>query len=742
MKKIQSWLMLLFIVTMVCFYLHSAGAASYNYGDALAKATAWFDANRCGPNVAANNVFSSWRGACHTSDAVTGGFHDAGDHVKFGLPAAFSASAMGWALYEFKSEFDNAGATTKLLQELKIFSDYFLKCWNNNSFVYQIGDGGSDHGYWGPPENQTGSRPVSTATASSPASDVCGQTAGALALMYLNYKATDSAYANQCLAAAKSLFTFAKTNLGRGNAANGFYTSSSHYDDLSWASIWLSIATGDSGYLKPVDAWLDIKNDPGDDPYQKPWTYCWDDSTLGNLIMMYKLTGNKKYYDGVIWNFNWYNKTLKKTPYGLPYLDQWAVLRYDSAEAGLMYIMYKEFGVKDYNSLANLMVDYCLGGNPRNLCYLTNYGSNSVKHPHHRANEPNRDGVTHGMLGALAGGPDSGDSFTDDVNQYTYTEVALDYNASFLLGCAGRSYVARGGPAGTPMPTPTPAPTISPGNGSGLLGSYYQGTSLSGTPLLTRVDPVIDFNWAGGSPGSGIPNDGFSVRWTGEIEARSTETYTFYISHDDGARVWIGDTLVVDNWTDHAALEDKGAIDLVIGKKYPIKVEFFENSGDASCQLSWSSNSIAKAVIPKTQLYNSAVPTPTPTGAVTPSPTTGPTPTSTPTPTGIGDGYAVSYTQNDWGSGATVTVTIKNNGTSPVDGWTLEWSYAGNQKITNLWNGSFVQNGTSITVKNVAHNAAIPAGGGTASFGFNISYSGSNAQPAGFTLNGIACGTY
>jgi len=164
---------------------------------------------------------------------------------------------------------------------------------------------------------------------------------------------------------------------------------------------------------------------------------------------------------------------------------------------------------------------------------------------------------THGMVGALAGGPDSGDNFRDDVNQYVYTEVALDYNASFLLGCAGRSYVARGGPSGTPMPTPTPAPTCPPGTGTGLSGSYYQGTSLSGTPLLTRVDSTIDFTWGGGSPDSNIPSDGFSVRWIGEVQARSSEIYTFYINHDDGARVWVNDVLIIDNWTDHAAVEDR-----------------------------------------------------------------------------------------------------------------------------------------------------------------------------------------
>lgn len=752
MKRSHTLLVLAMICAVLILLFSHANAANHNYSEALKLATAWFDANRCGTSVATDNVFSSWRGPCHTSDSVDGGFHDAGDHVKFGLPAAFSASAMGWALYEFKSEFDQAGATAKALQELKIFSDYFLKCWKNNSFVVQIGDGGSDHSYWGPPETQTTSRPTYTATSSTPASDICGQTAGALALMYLNYKSENASYAQQCLTTAKALFNFAKTNLGRSSVAQGFYTSSSHYDDLAWAAIWLSVATGDQSYLDSAATWVEKKNDQGDDPYKKPWTYCWDDSTLANLIMMYKLTGEEKYYNGIIWNFDWYSKTLNKTPFGLPYLDSWGVLRYASAEAGLMYIMYKNFGVDNYIKIANLMMDYCLGSNPKNLCYLTNYGSNSVKHPHHRANEPNRDGKTYGMTGALAGGPDNSDNFTDDVNQYVYTEVALDYNASFLLGCAGRSYVARGGPPGTPFPTPTPAETCPPGNGTGLAGAYYNGVSLSGTPVLTRVDPTIDFNWGGGSPATGLPSDGFSVRWTGEVEARSTETYTFYLSHDDGARLWVNNVQVINNWTDHAAVEDSGTIQLEIGKKYPIVVEFYENSGDASCQLSWSTRTIAKEIIPRTQLYNSespASPTPTLSPTLTPPPTVTPsgtptssppppvTPTPTPTVTG-GSSCTVSYTMNDWGSGATVNITIKNNGTAAIDGWKLVFEFPGNQKITNLWCAQYSQSGATVTVTNEGWNSLIPQGG-SVNFGFNITYSGTNAKPTRFTLNGIVC---
>jgi len=69
--------------------------------------------------------------------------------------------------------------------------------------------------------------------------------------------------------------------------------------------------------------------------------------------MMYKLTNYQKYYDGIMWNLNWYNNTLNKIPYGLLYLDSWGVLRYASAEAGLTYIMYKEFGIDKYNNEAN-----------------------------------------------------------------------------------------------------------------------------------------------------------------------------------------------------------------------------------------------------------------------------------------------------------------------------------------------------------------------------------------------------
>src|SRR5262245_45124011 len=342
----------------------SQSQTTFDFGDALEKAIWFFDANKCGPNVAQDNVFP-WRGPCHLQDGaaaspardLTGGFHDAGDHVKFGLPQGFSAGVLGWTLFEYRTDFDREGLTAKTLRTLKYLTDYFLKSHPNaTTFYYQVGDGNADHGFWGSPENQTGSRPLFVATPSAPAIDVLGQHSAALALMSINYRSTDAAYANQCLAAARSLFDMARNNVatcgGNCRSLDGgdFYNSSSHFDDLAWAAIWLSIATNDQSFLTPVDGWIAQPNDTNDNPYQKRWTMAWDDMTLANLLKMHQLTGLTKYRDGLRNNLVWYRDTLQKTPSGLPWLNEWGVLRYASAESGLGFLANKLFGYNDFVS--------------------------------------------------------------------------------------------------------------------------------------------------------------------------------------------------------------------------------------------------------------------------------------------------------------------------------------------------------------------------------------------------------
>ncbi|MBU3173021.1 cellulose-binding domain-containing protein [Clostridium estertheticum] len=94
---------------------------------------------------------------------------------------------------------------------------------------------------------------------------------------------------------------------------------------------------------------------------------------------------------------------------------------------------------------------------------------------------------------------------------------------------------------------------------------------------------------------------------------------------------------------------------------------------------------------------------------------------------------------NDWGSGSTINVTIKNNGTTAINGWTLSWTQPVNQSNGSMWNATYSTSGSSISVKNMSYNAVIAANGGTQTFGFNINYNGLNTKPISLTLNGISC---
>jgi endoglucanase len=445
---------------------------TFDYGSALDAAIKFYDANRCGPDAGKDNEFA-WRGACHVDDKagavdVTGGYHDAGDHVKFGLPMCWSAAILGWAMYEYPSVFAAEPRKTKYFRMLKWFTDYFLKCHPTpDKFYYNVGDGNVDHGYWGAPELQpAGVRAVLSAP---PGADVCSEAAAALALMSLNYKSVDAAYAQRCLDAAVSLYALALANAGSvttGRAPDGsggsFYKSSSHYDDLCWGGIWLYTATGKQSYLDSIDRWTMIPNDYGDNNYQKHWAPAWDDVTVFVLLKMGQITGNDKYTQGVINNLEWFRDTCNKTPFGLPWLNSWAPLRYASSEAGFGYLAYKSLGYDGFVKKGDLIIDYCLGKNPKNRSYLTGWGTNPVMHPHHRANEPLRGGPTKGIIGALVGGPDMTDAYTDDVSNYVQTEVTLDYNASFILGLTGRMFFANGG---KPSNRPPSVVITSPLNG-------------------------------------------------------------------------------------------------------------------------------------------------------------------------------------------------------------------------------------------------------------------------------------
>jgi endo-1,4-beta-xylanase len=126
----------------------------------------------------------------------------------------------------------------------------------------------------------------------------------------------------------------------------------------------------------------------------------------------------------------------------------------------------------------------------------------------------------------------------------------------------------------------------------------------------------------------------------------------------------------------------------------------------------------------------------------TTAPTTPPTspPPSSPPPTTPGGGAChVTNAVSPWNTGLTDNITITNTGTTPINGWSLKFALPSGQTITSGWNATYSPNSGQVTATNVGYNAAIPAGGST-TIGFQANHTGNSAAPAGFTLNGNACG--
>jgi hypothetical protein len=143
--------------------------------------------------------------------------------------------------------------------------------------------------------------------------------------------------------------------------------------------------------------------------------------------------------------------------------------------------------------------------------------------------------------------------------------------------------------------------------GTGLLGSYFDGTQLeNGTPGcldLIRVDKVIDFDWpAGTNPGPNMDHDNFSVRWTGELLVPVAGSYAFTTRTDDGVRLYLDDQPVLMNWTVAGASTQMGT-KMLMAKRYTIRLEYRESTNAAMAKLSWTPPMQGSQIIPEEFLF-------------------------------------------------------------------------------------------------------------------------------------------
>ena len=472
-----------------------------NYAKLLQYSMYFYDANMCGTGVNDNNRYK-WRSNCHTYDAqlpldskntnmtdsfikeniaaldsdgdgcvdVSGGFHDAGDHVKFGMPEAYSGSTLGWGYYEFKDEYVETEQDDHIETILRYFNDYFMRCTFRDdngdvvAFCYQVGDGDIDHAYWNAPEADEMFRRGWFATKDMPSTDCVSAAAASLAVNYMNFKEEDPEYAEKNLDYAEALFRFAESCDEKSCNDDGpkvYYSSSKWIDDYCWASIWLYLCTQNKHYL-------DIVLENTDYYAGSCWTHCWNDVWAGTMYMLAEVEdmygqdgsmmkqfleaqGKTEYEKCNFWNAagdlprKWKSGSVAAlSPTGYAFLSVWGSARYNTATQLAALIYDKHHGDKagEYSEWAKSQMDYLIGENPLNRCYVVGYSDNSVKYPHHRAasglskcEDPGEHRYV--LYGALVGGPDAKDEHNDITSDWIYNEVTIDYNAAFVGACAG-----------------------------------------------------------------------------------------------------------------------------------------------------------------------------------------------------------------------------------------------------------------------------------------------------------------
>jgi len=448
------------------------------YAEALQKSFLFYEANRSGDLDGATNRVP-WRGDSGLNDGrdgvyfgdrtaanlqlglsldLTGGYHDAGDHGKFGMPLASTISSLAWGGIAFKQGYNATGQLDELLAAVKWGTDYLLKAHgtdatgNTSFFVAQVGDGAADHALWSAPESQTIARPAMAVTAQKPGSDVTAGSAAALASASILFRENGSiAYADELLRHAQSLYRFADTYRGKYSDSitevQGYYNSWSGYEDeLSYGAAWLARATeaaGGDGSAYRQKALQLYNTEIGG--LSNGWTQNWDDSSYGAAVLLAEDTGNAKIRSDVEgWLNSWVNGSngVQITAGGLRFISQWGSLRY-AANTAMLAGVYAD-SVTDpngaYSQLATDTIDYILGDNPRNSSYEVGYGINSPQQPHHRAaSGVGWDGFRNGLpnvnilYGALVGGPSQANDFayTDVRSDYIGNEVAIDYNSGF-----------------------------------------------------------------------------------------------------------------------------------------------------------------------------------------------------------------------------------------------------------------------------------------------------------------------
>ncbi|XP_019416935.1 PREDICTED: endoglucanase 16-like [Lupinus angustifolius] len=441
----------------------------FNYKDALTKSIIFLEAQRSGKLPSNNRV--PWRGDSALDDGklanvdLSGGYYDAGDNVKFGLPMAFTVTTLSWAALFYKQELQATKELGHVQDAIKWGTDYFLKCSKHKKLYVEVGDPHEDHKCWVRPEKMKTKRTVLMIDNNTPGTEIAAETAAAMAAASIVFRPIDRKYARRLLNRAKLLFQFAKSHKGTYDGECPFYCSYSGYnDELMWAATWLYYATLKPMYMKYIQE--DVIS-------ASVAEFSWDLKYAGAQILLTQLhfQGHKDLEEFKIHGDSFICSVLPDSPYnqiklssgGLLHVRDGANMQYVTGTS-FLFSVYSDLlakhkqkitcGEKQFSSshlfdFAKKQMDYVLGKNPEGRSYMVGFGKNPPKQAHHRgASVPkaSKDEVVscamsftkwlnvdspnpNELTGAIMGGPDKNDKFVDKRTASSYTEPCTYVNS-------------------------------------------------------------------------------------------------------------------------------------------------------------------------------------------------------------------------------------------------------------------------------------------------------------------------
>ena len=438
------------------------------YRKALWMATRFYGGQRSGegPNwlLMGHGSGKDFVGDADGDYSLSGGWHDCGDHVKYGQTQYYSGYLLLKAYTEFPRGFDDyygpgyAGYAQSgdftweggkggpngipdILDEARYATDYFIKCARNETtFYHQVGDGNLDHKHWVTSVKmatlgvQDGGQPRKSFKNPNDAS-MASFCAASLALMSKAYRKFDAAYADLCLRHARYAFAYAKAHPGTAGAPDGgFYPANARWeDDYAAAASELYRATGEASFLD------EAKSKAGN-VAEHYYTLCYNNNDdLGAYALAQ--AGETDKASLVQSLADRYKKSVNAAGVGTTG-DQWGRLRFPMNQAFVTGLAGKLKNSAAVDPFAWKNIDYVLGSNSAGISFLVGFGEKSAQRPHHRnvylsdddkgpdpsppIPERNR------QFGVMVGGTLEPSQFQDKAGSYEFTEGCIDYNAGLV----------------------------------------------------------------------------------------------------------------------------------------------------------------------------------------------------------------------------------------------------------------------------------------------------------------------